>query len=66
MTHQSEIEKCHFRYCNTLVDDMIAGKIATRDFLHIYYYSVIPLSKNYGFPVPDRVKYAVDILEGYA
>jgi hypothetical protein len=65
MEHKSELEKCHNRYCNTLLDDFLNEKITKPNFLHLYYNALIPLSLNYRFPIPERVKHAVNILEGY-
>ena len=61
--YQSEIERCHLKYCETLLDDFIEGKLTKQYFIHLYYNALIPLSQNYRFPIPDRVKNAVKKLD---
>ena len=63
--YQSEIERCHNKYCESALDDFLNGKTTKCSFLHFYYNALIPLSQNYNFRIPQRVKKAVDILEEY-
>jgi hypothetical protein len=63
---QSELAKCHYTYCNTILNNYQNGKITIETFLHIYYSSIVPLSRHYDFPISENIKYAIDTLEGNA
>lgn len=58
----SVLEKCHIDFCENTLIAYLNQTISAEYFIHLYYYTLKPLSENYNFPIPEHIKNAVDKL----
>ena len=59
---KSTLEKCHIDFCENTLVAYLNQKITAQYFIHLYYYTLKPLSENYNFPIPEHIKAVVEKL----
>lgn len=62
-TAHSNLEQCHITYCENFLDSYLTGKISRDTFLHHYYHTIVPLTRNYEFQIPETMIRTVTALE---